>query len=124
MFQQAGAIWKYTGTPCNSTGCPGWRLVDFDNTNTKQVAAGSDNLYRLHKDGAIWRYKGTDQNWEQLDNHTFTTEISASVNGLLQLHTQGDVYKYTGPVCSNGSCPGWIKIQNNRNTTDIVGARQ
>jgi len=124
MFQQAGAIWKYTGTPCNSTGCPGWRLVDFDNTNTKQVAAGSDNLYRLHKDGAIWRYKGTDQNWEQLDNHTFTTEISASVNGLLQLHTQGDVYKYNGPVCSNGSCPGWIKIQNNRNTTDIVGARQ
>src|SRR5438552_15815753 len=80
MFQKLGAIWKYTGTSCNSTGCPGWRLVDFDNANTKQVVAGSENLYRLYKNGEIWHYSGTGQSWEQLDNHTNSTEISSSVN--------------------------------------------
>jgi hypothetical protein len=125
MFQQLGAIWKYTGTPCNSTGCPGWRLVDFDNPNTKQVVAGSDNLYRLHKNGEVWHYLGTGQSWEQLDNHLFTDEISASVNGLMQRHApRGDVYRYIGPACSNGSCPGWTRVQDNPNTIDIVSARQ
>lgn len=122
MFQQSGAVWKYTGTPCNASGCPGWQLVDFDNPNTKQVIAGSANLYRLYHNGEIWRWS-SGQTWVLLDNNPNTTEIAASANGLLQRHSNGAVWRYTGSACSNGSCPGWTRIQNFANTTSLTGAR-
>jgi hypothetical protein len=124
MFQQSGAIWKYTGTPCNSSGCPGWQLVDFDNPNSKQVVAGSTELYLLYDNGEIWRYTGTGQTWEMLDNNPNTVDITASSNGLLQRHANGLVWRFTGTVCSNGFCPGWTPIENWNNTVSITGARQ
>ena len=124
VFNQSGEIWKFTGTPCNSTGCPGWQLLDSANTNTKQIAVGSTTLYRLFKNGQVWRYIGPGQNWVLLDNFANTVEISASFNGLLQRHTAGDVWRFNGPVCSNGSCPGWMQIQSFVDTISILGARQ
>jgi hypothetical protein len=123
MHQQSGAIWKYTGTPCSASSCPGWQLVDFDNASTKQVVAGSSNLYRLYHNGEIWRYSGSGQTWVMLDNNPNTREISASTNGLLQRHNNGVVWRFTGTLCTSGSCPGWTPIQNLTNTASLTGAR-
>ena len=29
LYQQhtTGTIWQYTGTPCNATSCPGWKMI-------------------------------------------------------------------------------------------------
>jgi hypothetical protein len=90
-------------------------LVDFDNANTKQVVAGSGELYRLHKNGEIWRYTGSGQNWVMVDAFSGNVEISASSNGLLVRHTAGDVWRFTGSR--------WIQIQNFTNVISITGAR-
>jgi hypothetical protein len=58
-----GMIWRYTGTPCAGSACPGWHMLD-DNPRTTEIAAGGGHLYQLHDDlfyqlhtdGTIWRY--------------------------------------------------------------------
>jgi len=115
MFQNTGAIWKYNGTPCNSSGCPGWQLVAHDDANTKQVAAGSGELYRLQKNGEVWRYLGTGQNWERVDAFSGNVEISASINGLLVRHTGGEVWRFTNSK--------WFQIQNLTDVIALTGAR-
>jgi hypothetical protein len=117
MFQQQGAIWKFTGTPCSGNSCPGWQLVAADNNGaTSQVAAGSGELYRLHRNGEIWRYLNFAQNWERIDAFSGNIQIEASINGLLVLHAQGDVWRFTKERV-------WIQIHNLTDTAAMVGSR-
>lgn len=58
-----GTIWQYTGTPCSSTGCPGWQKLD-DNPSAVQIfgfvsgGGGPDSIFEFHNDGSIWKYVG------------------------------------------------------------------
>jgi hypothetical protein len=46
-----GDIWRYTGTPCGGSSCPGWQKLD-DNPLTRVIAAGPgpNELYQIHFD--------------------------------------------------------------------------
>ena len=71
QLQNDGSIWRYTGTPCSGSSCPGWEELDR-NPRSKAIAAG-DLLYQLDDDGSIWRYTGTPcsgtscPGWQELD---------------------------------------------------------
>jgi hypothetical protein len=74
-------IWRYTGTPCEGTSCPGWERLD-NNPHTHEIVAAGGHLYQRHNDGRIWRYVGppcTGDNcpgWQQLDNNPKTKRIA------------------------------------------------
>jgi hypothetical protein len=117
-------IWRYTGTPCVGTSCPGWQQLD---DNTKTVAIVSDgNLYQLHNDGMIWKSTGTPcdgvfcPGWQLLDDNTKTVNIAADGGNLYQLHNDGMIWKYTGTPCSGTSCPGWQMLDNNTKAAAIA----
>lgn len=55
QLRNDGTIWVYNFQPCKGEVCPGWRLLD-KNPRTRQIAAGGRSLYKLHDNGAIWRY--------------------------------------------------------------------
>jgi hypothetical protein len=83
-----GKIWRYTGTPCSGSSCPGWQLLD-NNPSTKAIAADGGALYQMHNDGKIWRYTGTPcsgsscPGWQLLDNNPSTKAIAARVHVLV-----------------------------------------
>ena len=67
-----GSILVYIpGQPCSRESCPRWKLLD-KNTQTRQIVAGTVELYKRHDNGAIWRYAGgTD--WQLLYDPTTWT---------------------------------------------------
>ena len=122
-----GAIWRYTGTPCSGSSCPGWEKLD-NNPNTRTIVAAADRLYQLHNGGDIWRYTGTPcsgsscPGWEKLDNNPNTRTIVAAADRLYQLHNNGEIWRYIGPACGATSCLGWQLLDNNPITRAIVAA--
>ena len=44
-----GAVWRFTGRPCDAEACPGWALLDA-NDRTTMIVAGGDRLYQLRQD--------------------------------------------------------------------------
>ncbi len=127
QLHNSGAIWRYTGTPCNGNSCPGWQRLD-NNPRSIAVASSGDDLYQLHNDGAIWRYTGTPCNgsscpgWQRLDNNPRTSAIVTSGGQLYQLHNNGVIWRYTGRPCSGNSCPGWERLDNNTRTVAIASS--
>ncbi|HKG13944.1 MAG TPA: hypothetical protein VKB12_11410 [Pyrinomonadaceae bacterium] len=39
---------------------------------------------------------------------------------LYQLHDTGEIWLFTGAPCSGGSCPGWLRLDNNPNSRAIT----
>jgi hypothetical protein len=150
LFQlhTTGAIWMYTGQPCNSTGCPGWQLLDNNSATKEIIAAGGAQVgssrippvVQLHSDGSIWLYTGTPCNsggcpgWIELDNNPTAVAITGFAdngmgansifpNGsLFQLHNDGSIWSYTGTPCNAGHCPGWKQLDFDPSVTAIVAA--
>jgi len=77
-----GSIWRYSGTPCTGSSCPGWQMLD-NNPQAKAISGG-DQVYQLHQDGSIWRYTGTPcrgtkcPGWQELDTNPAASAISAA----------------------------------------------
>src|SRR5207253_1221213 len=100
-FNPDVTIWRFTGTPCSGTSCPGWQRLD-NNTKTARIAASGGNLYQLHNDGMIWKSTGAPCNgnscpgWQLLDNNTKTVAIEPDGGNLYQLHNDGMIWKFTG----------------------------
>jgi len=119
-------IWRYTGTACNGTSCPGWQKLD-DNTKTVKIVASS-GLYQLHNDGKIWLSLGEPcatyscPGWQMLDDNTKTVDITADGGALYQLHNDGMIWRYTRTPCSGESCPGWQMLDNNTKTVKIAAS--
>ncbi len=127
QLHNSGAIWEYTGIPCDGNSCPGWQRLD-NNVRTRAIIAAGNNLYQLHNSGAIWEYTGTpcDGNscpgWRRLDNNVRTRAIIAAGDNLYQLHNSGAIWEYTGTPCDGNSCPGWRRLDNNVRTRAIIAA--
>jgi hypothetical protein len=100
QLHKDGTIWRYTGTPCCGSSCPGWQMLD-NNPATTAIPAARAQLFHLHKDGTIWRYTGTPcsgsscPDWQMLDNNPQTSAIAAA-DLLCQLHKDGTIWRYTG----------------------------
>jgi hypothetical protein len=54
-LHNTGSIWQFTGQPCSSGHCPGWKLVD-SNPHTVSITATQDTLYQIHDDQSLWGY--------------------------------------------------------------------
>jgi kumamolisin len=112
------SIFRYSGTPCNGTSCPGWTMVDNNQTAVAIAASGSD-LYQLHNNGEVYQLTGADCNgsscsgWTKLDNNPATVAIAADGSNLYELHNNGKIYQSTGVACSGTSCPGWTMLDDN-----------
>jgi hypothetical protein len=91
LDSKTGDIWQYNGTPCGTSGCKGWTLLD-DNPLAMQIASDGTNLYELHGTGSIFKYTGTPCNgssctgWQQLDDNGATGRIAAGLGQLYQIH--------------------------------------
>jgi hypothetical protein len=126
---EGAAIWRYTGTPCTGSSCPGWQRLD-NNPKTVSIASSGNQLYQLHNDGWIWRYTGTPctgdfcPGWQRLDNNSKTVAIAVGGGQLYQLHNDGWIWRHTGVPCSGNSCPGWMRLDNNSKTIAIAAANQ
>jgi hypothetical protein len=48
QLHKDGTIWRYTGTPCSGSSCPGWQMLD-NNPKTTAIAAARAQLFQLHK---------------------------------------------------------------------------
>ena len=119
-------IWRYTGTPCSGTACPGWQQLD-NNSRTASITSGNA-LYQLHIDGKIWQSNGTPctgsscPGWQLLDDNVATVAIAADGSSLYQLHNNGKIWKYTGTPCSGTSCPGWQMLDDNTKAMAIAAS--
>jgi hypothetical protein len=118
-----GAIWKYTGTPCDPA-CNGWQQMD-NNPNTKQISAGG-GLYQIHNDGSIWQSSGTPCNggycggWWLIDNNPASIWVFAGPNTVYQMRSDASIWQYVGPICNGAVCSGWVQLDNNPATTLLV----
>ena len=125
QLHSSGNIWSFTGVPCSSTSCSGWKKLD-NNAKSKVIAADGNKLYQLHDNGAIWQFTGTPcsgnscTGWQKLDNNPKTRSIAADGNKLYQLHDNGSIWQFTGNACSGNSCPGWQRLDNNPKTKAIA----
>jgi hypothetical protein len=72
-----GSILRYTGTPCDAYGCPGWEVVDR-NPDTIEIAADGD-----------------------------PDPVSRMWKELYQRRTDGSLWRFTGEPCTESSCDGW-----------------
>jgi len=90
-----GPIWQYTGTPCNATGCPGWRELDR-NPAAVQIAGFPDGGM-----GASSEFPN---------------------GSIFQLRNDGSIWSYTGTPCNRTDCPGWKQIDFDPNVTGITAA--
>lgn len=120
-----GSIWRFTGTPCSGSSCPGWQRLD-NNPASVRIAAGGSSLYQLHNSGRIWRFTGVPcagascPGWELLDTNPATIGIWADGSSLYQLHNNGRIWRYTGRPCVGASCPGWEMLDNNPATLALT----
>jgi hypothetical protein len=122
-----GWIWRYTGTECDKTFCPGWQRLD-NNANTVEIASSGSQVFQRHKNGAIWRFIGIPCNgnacpgWQQLDNNPRTAAIVAGGTQLYQRHTNGEIWRYTGLPCAGTVCGGWQRLDRNPRTIAIAAS--
>jgi len=42
-----GKVWRFTGTVCSGSSCPGWQMLD-NNPNTTGIEAAGSALFQLH----------------------------------------------------------------------------
>lgn len=80
-----------------------------------------------HAQGApIWRYAGTLNTWQKLDNNPHTVAIAAAGThhdqALYQLHSTGWIWRFTGAPCAGDACPGWQRLDDNPATAAIASA--
>jgi hypothetical protein len=54
-LHKSGSVWLFTGEPCDTSGCHGWKLVD-SNPHTVSITATQDTLYQIHDDHSLWGY--------------------------------------------------------------------
>ena len=148
QLRSKGTISRWTwNDTCRPDGsCPaGWQQMD-DNPETAEItaagipdlkgggASAKAELYKRHKNGEIWRYKGPPCSapscWELLDNaNPDTRELTATVRknsagvlvpALYQRRTNGT--NGSGSIWSyNGT--GWQQIDNDPGTISIVTAQ-
>ena len=131
-----GMIWKHTGMPCTGNSCPGWQRLD-NNPKTVAISAAGATLFQLHSDGMIWKHTGTPctgescPGWQRLDNNPRTGMLAAGdqlyqlhTSPVYQLHNSGWIWRYTGDECEGDTCPGWVRLDNNGRTKDIVAANR
>jgi hypothetical protein len=122
-----GSIWKYKGTPCSGTSCPGWTALDDNNLGVRIAATGS-SLYELWNTGNIWESTGTActgsscPGWKMLDNNPAALEIVAGGGQLYEFHNTGKIWRYTGTPCTGTHCPGWQELDNNPAAVTIAAA--
>ena len=125
------SIWRYTGTPCSGSNCPGWQQLDNNPKTVAIVASGTHHdqvLYQLHNDGWIWQFTGgpcvgnSCPGWQRLDRNSKTVAIAAAGSQLYQLHNDGWIWRYTGTPCSGDNCPGWQRLDRNSKTVAIAAA--
>jgi hypothetical protein len=120
-----GWIWRYTGTECDKTYCPGWQRLD-NNANTAEIAAAGSQVYQRHKDGTIWRSTGVPcqgdncPGWQMIDNNPASAAIAAGGTQLYQRHTDGQIWRYVGRPCEATKCPGWQQLDRNPATIAIA----
>jgi hypothetical protein len=121
-----GSVWASTSTPCNSTGCPGWREID-NNPAESQVTAGDGSVYELHSSGSVWMWTGglctsstVCPGWVQVGYNATTKKIVAGSGNLFALLSDGSIWLYLGVPCQAGSCGAWTELDNNPATTDIT----
>jgi hypothetical protein len=125
QLHKDGKIWRFTGTACQGSSCPGWQMLD-NNAATGAIVADGTRLYQLHKTGRIFRFTGTACNgdhcpgWQMLDNNAATKSIVAAGGKLFQLHTSGRIWQYTNQPCSGDNCFGWQMLDNNPNSIAIA----
>jgi hypothetical protein len=102
-----------------------WQQLDHSSATTA-IAAGGNQLIRLHVGGSIWRYVGTPGSagscpgWEMLDNSPSTSQIVANGNRIYQRHSDGSIWRFDGPPCSGTSCPAWSHLDNNPSATSMA----
>src|ERR1051325_4268151 len=125
QLHKDGKIWRFTGTPCAGSNCPGWQMID-NNPATISIVADGSLLYQLHNTGMIFRFTGTPCNgdhcpgWLRLDNNAATKSIVAANGQLYQLHNNGKIFQFTGTPCNGEDCFGWQMLDNNTDTRAIV----
>jgi hypothetical protein len=121
------SIWRYTGAPCNPSGCDGWIALD-DNPSTSALAASAGNLYQLHTNGSIWKSTGAPcggsfcGGWVKYDSNPASVAIAADGSHLYQLHASGSIWKSTGAPCNSSGCAGWTKLDEDPTAVAIVAS--
>lgn len=110
---QDKSIWKY------DTRQPGrWARVqnNQETTDTKAIAAGGNNLYRMHDDGQVDVYNTENTEWENIQGleNTHVVKIVAGENDLYQLREDGTIYE------RNRSSEGWSRLGDIADAKDIV----
>ncbi|WP_144394089.1 hypothetical protein [Pleionea sediminis] len=125
QMHNSGAIWRFTGRPCDADFCYGWVQLD-NNVRTKQIVVADGQLYQRHDNGSIYRFTGQAcrgnvcSGWQKLDNNWNTVDIVAGGDQLYQRHRNGRIYQYTGTPCSGSSCPGWQMLDRNALTIELA----
>jgi hypothetical protein len=123
-----GKLWVWDGrTPCTSTACPGWTLIDTD-PQTRDIAASNNSLFMRQADGKLWKWYGRTPctatacpGWGLIDSNSRTAEIAAGGDTLYQRHVDGKVWKWDGSTpCTATACPGWTLIDSNPRTAEIA----
>src|ERR1043165_5303767 len=75
-------IWRFTGTPCSGSPCPGWAKLDRNNFSS-QIEGNRVQLYQMYVSGHILRFNGTPctgnvcPGWQLLDNNPRTRAIAS-----------------------------------------------
>lgn len=122
-----GTIWQYTGTPCNSTGCPGWQMLD-DNSATIKIfgfasgSGGPGSIFQFHNDGSIWEYVGPPcsgnscPGWHFLNTATNAKQImtAESSGRLFVLNNDGSIWELTSS--------GWVERYGSSTAISIAAS--
>jgi hypothetical protein len=67
-------------------------------------------------DGSIRLYiPGPPNGWLKI-GHDPTIRGIAAGSGLYQQRTDNSIFQYTGTPCDGSACPGWLRIDNNKNS--------
>jgi len=70
-----------------------WKIIENKQGSVAIFASGVF-LYSRHKDGSLWRYTGTPEIWELIDNGRTATNLQVNRKGIVwQLLGNGEVWK-------------------------------
>jgi hypothetical protein len=89
-------IWSYTGTPLT-----GWQQIEAP-ARVKQIASMGTDLYHLNFDGSIWHWKGTPNQWEQIQGRSSAVQLAVS-----NLFDDQDGHPYVFQLRADGSIWQW-----------------
>jgi hypothetical protein len=95
---------------------PTWEVMDKD-SGTWAIAVGSGGrLYKLRRDGSIWKqFNDPKFPWQVLDNNPATKAMVFDEDRLYQIHRDGSIFQYTGVPIT-----GWEQLDSNPATTLIA----